>query len=117
MLSYATCITMALETLGGESKSLTIRQIYAFFESHDGIIPMVSKPNWKTSVRHTLSGHSCFFQEAHGVRRLWLFKEDKLPKPTKTVLARYRKLALAREQGHLDHVGPLSNHTRTLRLH
>eukprot|EP00730_Choanoeca_flexa_P011739 TRINITY_DN2780_c0_g1_i1.p1 TRINITY_DN2780_c0_g1~~TRINITY_DN2780_c0_g1_i1.p1 ORF type:complete len:428 (+),score=47.22 TRINITY_DN2780_c0_g1_i1:363-1646(+) len=103
MLSYATCITLALDTLGGASKALTIRQIYAFFESHDASIPMVAKPNWKTSVRHTLSGHNCFYQEVQGVRRLWLYTETKLPKPTKNVMARYRKLASSREQGELDH--------------
>jgi hypothetical protein len=112
MLSYATCIALSLETLGGAARALTIRQIYAFFESHDGSIPMVAKPNWKTSVRHTLSGHNCFYQESQGVRRLWLFHEDKLPKPTKNVITRYRKLASSREEGELDHVRSLpSNHT------
>ncbi|EDQ90651.1 uncharacterized protein MONBRDRAFT_24248 [Monosiga brevicollis MX1] len=99
MLSYATCICLALEANGGSMRALSIRQIYAFFESHEAAIPMVQKPNWRTSVRHTLSGHQCFYQLTQGMQRLWCFDEDKLPRPTRATLLKFRMLLRSRPEG------------------
>lgn len=56
--TYAALIAVAIYT--SPKKRLRMEQIYSFIEAHRSMIPVVSHPNWKNSIRHNLSLRQCF---------------------------------------------------------
>lgn len=56
--TYAALIAVAIYT--SPRKRLRMEQIYGFIEAHRSMIPVVSHPNWKNSIRHNLSLRQCF---------------------------------------------------------
>ena len=92
MLTYTTVIAIALDS--APDKRLPLREIYRFFAAHADSIPLVNRPNWKNSVRHTLSGHPCFGKVPPPLgakaSRTWLLIESKLPRCSVQPLSAYR---------------------------
>eukprot|EP00045_Choanoeca_perplexa_P003172 m.28976 g.28976 ORF g.28976 m.28976 type:complete len:292 (+) comp11905_c0_seq1:54-929(+) len=94
--SYAVCLALGMEALTTNDAKrkklgLTTGQLYAFMEQHSDRIPSVGRKNWKSGLRHCLSGHRAFYQpEAH---RTWRMKEKYLPKPACVALKRLRRIA------------------------
>eukprot|EP00730_Choanoeca_flexa_P009682 TRINITY_DN12862_c0_g1_i1.p1 TRINITY_DN12862_c0_g1~~TRINITY_DN12862_c0_g1_i1.p1 ORF type:complete len:332 (+),score=62.64 TRINITY_DN12862_c0_g1_i1:283-1278(+) len=93
--SYAVCLALGMEALTRNNQKLrdlglTTAQLYAFMEQHAENIASVSRKNWKSGLRHCLSGHRAFYQpEAH---RTWRMKEKYLPKSALVALKRLRRI-------------------------
>ena len=94
MLTYTTVIAIALDS--APDKRLPLKEIYRFFLAHSDSISLVQRPNWKNSVRHTLSGHPCFEKVPPPpnakASRTWLLVESRLPRCSIQPLHAYREV-------------------------